>query len=100
MFQIMYNMGGGTGSGLGTRILISLQDNYPDKVDCIHAVLPRFKQYENQIRTIKPVYSCLFAMNIMLEIYGGQGITFIYDNQALLNICQNVTIKLNHLAIQ
>merc|ERR1711920_1009388 len=30
-FQIVHSLGGGTGSGLGTLIMLKLRDNYPSK---------------------------------------------------------------------
>ena len=39
-FQITQSLGGGTGSGMGTLLLIKVRDAYPDRITCTFSVYP------------------------------------------------------------
>eukprot|EP01083_Nonionella_stella_P289299 984521_1 len=39
-FQLTHAIGGGTGSGLGTLLLLKIEDHYPDKIKATYTVYP------------------------------------------------------------
>lgn len=39
-FQIVHSIGGGTGSGLGSLVLNSLSEEFPDRILCTYTVIP------------------------------------------------------------
>ena len=56
-FQITQSLGGGTGSGLGTLILLKLRDNYPDPIISTFSVYP------------SPKVSGLFSRSVQFIIH-------------------------------
>ena len=81
--QITQSLGGGTGSGLGTLLLIKIRDNYPDKITCTFSVYPSPKVSD----VVVEPYNATLAIHQLLE---NSDETFVIDNEALFNISHNV----------
>jgi len=82
-FQICQSLGGGTGSGMGTLILLQLKDIYPDRILSTFSVYPSPKVSD----TVVEPYNATLASHQLLE---HSDETFIIDNEALYNISHNV----------
>jgi len=82
-FQICHSLGGGTGSGMGTLVLLKLRDAYPDRVLCTFSVYPSPKVSD----TVVEPYNAVLSTHQLLE---NADETFIIDNEALYNISHNV----------
>lgn len=82
-FQCFHSLGGGTGSGLTSLLLKSLRDEYSSEkaVIATFTVLPSKK---TEVCVVEP-YHVVLAMNHLIE-YANE--TFIFDNEALFDICQ------------
>merc|ERR1712227_603691 len=65
-FTLNHSIGGGTGSGFGTLILLKIRDQFPDKITCSYSIYPSPKVSDT---VDEP---------------------FIIDNEALMNIQHNV----------
>ena len=81
--QITQSLGGGTGSGLGTLLLIKIRDNYPDRITCTFSVYPSPKVSD----VVVEPYNATLAIHQLLE---NSDETFVIDNEALFNISHNV----------
>jgi tubulin beta len=55
-YQLTHSIGGGTGSGLGTLILLKLRDQYPDRITCTFSVFPSKKVSDV---VVEPYNACL-----------------------------------------
>merc|ERR1712178_119301 len=86
-FQICQSLGGGTGSGMGTLLLLKLRDGYPDRLTTTYSVYPSPKVSD----TVVEPYNAVLASHQLLE---NADETFIIDNEALYNIAHNV-LKIN-----
>merc|ERR1712113_258361 len=82
-FQICHSLGGGTGSGMGTLVLLKLRDAYPDRILCTFSVYPSPKVSD----TVVEPYNAVLSSHQLLE-YADE--TFVIDNEALYNISHNV----------
>jgi len=82
-FQISHSLGGGTGSGMGTLVLLKLRDAYPDRILCTFSVYPSPKVSD----TVVEPYNAVLSSHQLLE---NSDETFIIDNEALYNISHNV----------
>jgi len=82
-FQICHSLGGGTGSGMGTLVLLKLRDAYPDRVLATFSVYPSPKVSD----TVVEPYNAVLSSHQLLE---NADETFIIDNEALYNISHNV----------
>merc|ERR1711973_1019882 len=82
-FQICQSLGGGTGSGMGTLLLLKLRDAYPDRITCTYSVYPSPKVSD----TVVEPYNAVLSSHQLLE---NADETFIIDNEALYNIAHNV----------
>merc|ERR1739846_28846 len=82
-FQVCHSLGGGTGSGMGTLVLLKLRDAYPDRVLCTFSVYPSPKVSD----TVVEPYNAVLSTHQLLE---NADETFIIDNEALYNISHNV----------
>jgi len=82
-FQICHSLGGGTGSGMGTLVLLKLRDAYPDRILCTFSVYPSPKVSD----TVVEPYNAVLSTHQLLE---NADETFIIDNEALYNISHNV----------
>jgi len=81
--QITHSLGGGTGSGLGTLILIKIRDAYPDRITCTFSVYPSAKVSD----VVVEPYNATLSIHQLLE---NSDETFVIDNEALFNISHNV----------
>jgi len=82
-FQICHSLGGGTGSGMGTLLLLKLRDAYPDRILATFSVYPSPKVSD----TVVEPYNAVLSSHQLLE---NSDETFIVDNEALYNISHNV----------
>merc|ERR1712060_375796 len=82
-FQICHSLGGGTGSGMGTLVLLKLRDAYPDRILTTFSVYPSPKVSD----TVVEPYNAVLSSHQLLE---NSDETFIIDNEALYNIAHNV----------
>ncbi|KAI0178114.1 beta-tubulin [Pestalotiopsis sp. NC0098] len=79
-FQISHSVGGGTGAGLGTMLLSTFKEEFPDQIVSTFSVLPSPKIAETVVET----YSAVLSMHHLTE-YSDQ--TFCFDNGKLYDIC-------------
>ncbi|KAI1293944.1 tubulin-domain-containing protein [Xylaria venustula] len=86
-FQLSHSLGGGTGAGMGSLLLDMTREEYPDRMMAAFSVLPSSKVSES---VIEP-YNATLSMHHLIESCDK---TFIFDNEALLDIC-NRTFKLS-----
>merc|ERR1739848_457980 len=82
-FQICQSLGGGTGSGMGTLLLLKRRDAYPDRILATFSVYPSPKVSD----TVVEPYNAVLSSHQLLE---NSDETFIIDNEALYNISHNV----------
>merc|ERR1711936_979247 len=85
-FQLFHSLGGGTGSGMGTLLLLKIRDAYPDKITCTYSVFPSPKVSD----TVVEPYNAVLSSHQLLE---NSDETFMIDNEALYNIMHNVMKK-------
>merc|ERR1711874_85296 len=85
-FQLFHSLGGGTGSGMGTLLLLKIRDAYPDKITCTYSVFPSPKVSD----TVVEPYNAVVSSHQLLE---NSDETFMIDNEALYNIMHNVMKK-------
>jgi len=85
-FQICHSLGGGTGSGMGTLVLLKLRDAYPDRILATFSVYPSPKVSD----TVVEPYNAVLSSHQLLE---NSDETFVVDNEALYNIMHNVLKK-------
>jgi len=82
-FQLFHSLGGGTGSGMGTLLLLKIRDAYPDRITTTYSVYPSPKVSD----TVVEPYNAVLSSHQLLE---NSDETFIVDNEALYNINNNV----------
>jgi tubulin beta len=82
-FQLMHSLGGGTGSGMGTLLLLKIRDGYPDRITTTYSIYPSPKVSD----TVVEPYNAVLSSHQLLE---NSDETFIVDNEALYNINANV----------
>merc|ERR1712062_329681 len=82
-FQLFHSLGGGTGSGMGTLLLLKIRDAYPDRITCTYSVYPSPKVSG----TVVEPYNAVLSSHQLLE---NSDETFIIDNEALYNINYNI----------
>jgi len=82
-FQLMHSLGGGTGSGMGTLLLLKVRDAYPDRITSTYSIYPSPKVSD----TVVEPYNAVLSSHQLLE---NADETFIIDNEALYNISHNV----------
>jgi len=87
-FQLFHSLGGGTGSGMGTLLLLKIRDGYPDRITTTYSVYPSPKVSD----TVVEPYNAVLSSHQLLE---NSDETFIVDNEALYNISNNVLKKQN-----
>jgi len=85
-FQLFHSLGGGTGSGMGTLLLLKVRDAYPDKITCTYSIFPSPKVSD----TVVEPYNAVLSSHQLLE---NSDETFIIDNEAMYNIMHNVLKK-------
>ncbi|XP_033099898.1 tubulin epsilon chain-like [Anneissia japonica] len=77
-FFLFHSLGGGTGSGVGTSILLLLQDNYPDIYRFVTAVYPSADD-----DVVTSPYNAVLAMHQLTE---HADCVLPFENQALMDI--------------
>merc|ERR1711953_100839 len=82
-FTLYHSIGGGTGSGFGTLILLKIRDSFPDKITCSYSIYPSPKVSD----TVVEPYNAVLSTHQLLE---NSDETFIIDNEALMNIQHNI----------
>merc|ERR1711973_742415 len=85
-FQICHSLGGGTGSGMGTLVLLKLRDAYPDRILTTFSVYPSPKVSD----TVVEPYNAVLSFHQLVE---NSDESFLLDNEALYDICFR-TLKL------
>ncbi|CAD8162857.1 unnamed protein product [Paramecium pentaurelia] len=81
-FFMTHSIGGGTGSGLGSRILGLLEDNYPEVFRFTASVFP-----SGDDDVVTSPYNSLFSL---YELAKHADCVFPIDNQALINIVDQI----------
>jgi len=96
-FQLFHSVGGGTGSGMGTLLLLKLRDAHPDKITTTYSIYPS-KRVSDVV--VEP-YNGVLSTHQLLE---NADQTFMIDNEALyrvttdlLKISEPTYAVLNHL---
>jgi len=82
-FQLFHSLGGGTGSGMGTLLLLKIRDGYPDRITSTYSVFPSPKVSD----TVVEPYNAVLSSHQLLE---NSDETFVIDNEALYNINHNI----------
>jgi len=82
-FQLMHSLGGGTGSGMGTLLLLKIRDAYPDRITTTYSIYPSPKVSD----TVVEPYNAVLSSHQLLE---NSDETFVVDNEALYNIANNI----------
>jgi len=77
-FQYIHSLGGGTGSGLGTLLLLKLRDAYPDKRGETYSIYP-----DEMADTVVAPYNAILSSHQLLE---NSDMTYVVDNAALYDI--------------
>merc|ERR550517_2139386 len=85
-FQLTQSIGGGTGSGMGTLLLLKIRDNYPDRIMATYSVVPSPEVSD----TVVEPYNATLSIHQLLE---NADQSFLIDNEALYDICFR-TLKL------
>ena len=80
-FQIFHSISGGTGSGLTALMKSELSEQYPETLLANHVILP----YETWPGGTMEAYNAVLAMHSLTEY---SNLTFLYNNEALSNLCQ------------
>jgi len=93
-FQLIHSLGGGTGSGMGSHLLIKLREEYPDRMLYTHSIVPSSD-------VVTEPYHIVLGMHYLIE---NSDATYTYDNGALSNYCskkiniiQPIHDDLNHI---
>merc|ERR1712218_236881 len=82
-FQLTQSIGGGTGSGMGTLLLLKIRDNYPDRITATFSVYLSPKVSD----VVVEPYNATLSIHQLLE---NSDETFVIDNEALFSISHNV----------
>jgi len=85
-FQVSHALGGGTGSGMGSQMLIKLHDDFTDRVISTFSVVPSAKISD----TVVEPYNAVLSFHQLVE---NADECFLLDNEALYDICFR-TLKL------
>lgn len=85
-FQITHSLGGGTGSGMGTLLILKICEEFPDRMMATFSVVPLPKNLD----TVVEPYNATLSIHQLIEISDE---TFCIDNEALYDICMR-TLKL------
>eukprot|EP01083_Nonionella_stella_P099454 279639_1 len=80
-FQLTQSIGGGTGSGMGTLLLLKIRDNYPDRITATMYPSPKVSGV-----VVQP-YNATLSIHQLLE---NSDETFVIYNEALFSISHNV----------
>ncbi|CDW90712.1 tubulin beta-1 chain [Stylonychia lemnae] len=80
-FQVQYATGGGTGSGLGSKITEHLSAEYPGELVQTFNLLSNGKLQERSLET----YNTVLGFNSLVQNVQS---TVLFDNHSLFNLCQ------------
>jgi len=80
-FQLCHSLGGGTGSGFGSRVLSSLREEYPDRMISTYSVVPSAKSSD----VVLEPYNTTLSLHHLME---NADECFLFDNEALRGICE------------
>jgi tubulin epsilon len=83
-FFLMHSLGGGTGSGLGTRVTQMLSDEFPDVYRFTTAVFPSLVNDD----VVTSPYNAILSLDQLAQYSDA---VLALDNQALINICNRHT---------
>jgi len=86
-FQLFHSVGGGTGSGMGTLLLLKLRDAHPDKITTTYSIYPS-KRVSDVV--VEP-YNGVLSTHQLLE---NADQTFMIDNEALYRVTTDL-LKIN-----
>lgn len=81
--QLAHSLGGGTGSGLGTLMLLKIREAFPDIVAASFSVFPSKLVSDVVVEN----YNAILSVSQLLE---NADETFVLDNESLFNISQNI----------
>lgn len=79
-FQVAHSLGGGTGSGMGTLLLKTIKEEYPDTILSTYSILPSPKVSD----TVTAPYNAVLSLSQLIETVDA---SFCIDNDALFDIC-------------
>merc|ERR1712118_164594 len=85
-FQTTHSLGGGTGDGMGTLLILKIREEYPDRVMATYSIVPSPKVSD----TVVEPYNCTLSVHQLVE---NSDFSFALDNEALYDICFR-TLKL------
>ncbi|MCO5550430.1 hypothetical protein L7F22_003916 [Adiantum nelumboides] len=85
--QVCHSMGGGTGSGMGTLLILKIRDEYPDRMMLTFSVFPSPKVSD----TVVEPYNATLSVHQLVE---NADECMVLDNEALYDICFR-TLKLS-----
>ncbi|KAH7429645.1 hypothetical protein KP509_09G060300 [Ceratopteris richardii] len=85
-FQVCHSLGGGTGSGMGTLLILKIRDEYPDRMMLTFSVFPSPKVSD----TVVEPYNATLSVHQLVENVDE---CMVLDNEALYDICFR-TLKL------
>jgi tubulin epsilon len=86
-FMLMHSIGGGTGSGLGSFIVKTLNENYPDLYKFTISVFP-----SKDDDVITSPYNSVLSLN---QLINHADCVLPIDNQSLIEICNKVETETN-----
>lgn len=101
--QVVHSLGGGTGSGMGARIVDDARTELPNRTVSTVSVLPSPAVSEG-VAAVEP-YNAALCLSRLIGSGGGGRITYLADNQTLYDACAGITrspeyADLNHLVSQ
>ncbi|KAL7640206.1 UNVERIFIED_CONTAM: hypothetical protein RMT77_009620 [Armadillidium vulgare] len=85
-FQLVHSLGGGTGSGMGTLLISTMRESFPDRIMASFSIMPSPKVSD----TVVEPYNATLSVHLLVE---NTDETYCIDNEALYNICTK-TLKL------
>ncbi|KAL4483159.1 hypothetical protein ABPG74_019185 [Tetrahymena malaccensis] len=79
-FQIPHSIGGGTGSGMGTLLIKTMKEEYPNRIIQAFSIFPSLKVSD----TVVEPYNAILSINQLIE-HADE--CMVIDNEALYNVC-------------
>merc|ERR1712173_217840 len=80
-FQICHSLGGGTGSGMGTLLLLKLRDAYPDRILATFSIFQR----------LATQFGAMYKRKAFLHWYKGEGMDEMEFQEADKNVRDLIT---------
>ena len=81
-FEVTHSLGGGTGSGFGSLLMLKLREEYPGKLIEAFSIFPSAKVSDN---VLEP-YNTTLAMSRLIE---DPDLSVCLDNEGLLALCRS-----------